>query len=212
MTSPRTTSRYFARSTPSLTSVSVYAASTASASISVTRPMRKIPSSPSMTSVGVFAVAPNRAVEERFVGLLVVLCQPAEIAGLRRGRGIGRDDLRDVVPALAALDVGERLVDRRPGGRDLFGGRRAGAAVGDGLDLDLPGVARLGGRGLLDEPCVDVGVGDRDALLGRELRLDPVVDDALERERQELLALLLDELRLERRPAPGSDDPRRPGC
>ena len=58
-------------------------------------------------------------------------------------------------------------------------------------------MARLGDRRLLHQLGIDVGLGDRDALLGREVGLDPVVDDLLERQRQDLLPLLIDELRLE---------------
>ena len=48
----------------------------------------------------------------------------------------------------------------------------------------------LGDRGLGEQPGVDVGVGDRDALLGREVGLELRVDDPLERDGGELLLLL----------------------
>ena len=41
----------------------------------------------------------------------------------------------------------------------------------------------LRGRRLLEEPGVDIGLGDGDALGRRQVRLDPAVDDALERDR-----------------------------
>ena len=68
--------------------------------------------------------------------------------------------------------------------------RRIGRDLG--RDLDDPGVARLGGGRLLEEPGVDVGIRDGDTLGRREVRLDAVVDDALERDREDLLTLLGD--------------------
>src|SRR4029079_10143001 len=51
--------------------------------------------------------------EEGLVVLGVILGDPAEVAGLRRGGAVGRGGPRDIVPGLATLDVGERLIDRR---------------------------------------------------------------------------------------------------
>jgi hypothetical protein len=66
----------------------------------------------------------------------------------------------------------------------------AGIGGDVGRDLDEPGVACLDGRRLLEEAGVDVGIGDRDALLVGEIGLDAVVDKPLEGDRDDLLALL----------------------
>ena len=65
---------------------------------------------------------------------------------LRRGRAVGRDRPGDLVPGLAALEVREGGVGLRLGGVLLGSGRLGGAGVGLGLDLDDPGVSRLGQR------------------------------------------------------------------
>ena len=55
-------------------------------------------------------------------------------------------------------------------------------------------MARRRGRRLLDQLGVDVGLGDRDTLLRREVRLDAVVDDSLERQPLDLLGLAGEDL------------------
>ena len=47
---------------------------------------------------------------------------------------------------------------------------------------------------VLDQLGVDVGLGDRDTLLRREVRLDAVVDDSLERQTLDLLGLAGEDL------------------
>ena len=164
--------------------------------MSVTRPIRKVPSAPSMTAVGVFDRGGEERRQERLIGRGVVLLDPAEIAALRRGRGIGRDALGDRLPVLAGLEVGEGRVGLGLG-RGLLRVRRHRRALVDcRSDRDLPGVALLGVRRLDDEPGVHVGVRDLDALGRGEACLDPGVDDPFEGEGGQLLLLLLDELRL----------------
>ena len=68
--------------------------------------------------------------QERLVGRACRRPRPAEVAALRRGRGIGRDGLGDVLPRLAALEVLERLLGLGLGGR-LLGVGRLGRAVVD---------------------------------------------------------------------------------
>ena len=149
-----------------------------------------------MTAVGVSAGGREHGVEVGLVGLRVVLLDPAEVAGLRRRRRVGRDGLGDLVPGLAALQVRERLIGLRLGGC-LLGGRRFDRAlVGLGLDLDDPGVTGLRDGGLGGQAGIDVRVGDRDALLGRELRLELRVDEPLEGDGGDLLLLLRDDLEL----------------
>ena len=95
--------------------------------------------------------------QEVLVGLLVVRLDPAEVAGLRRGRRIGRDGLGDVVPGLAALEVRERRVGLGLGVGLLGGGRlRRRRGRSTGLTSMTPGVAGLGRRRLLGQPRVDV--------------------------------------------------------
>ena len=70
-------------------------------------------------------------------------------------------------------------------------------------------MTRFLGRGLLEELGVDVLVADAHAFLAGQAGLDPVVDDALERARHQILALLIDELGLQlglaRGQLPGGD-------
>ena len=136
----------------------------------------------------------ERGLEEGFVERAVLGQDPAEIAALVASRHIGRDALGDVLPLRSALDVRAGVVCRGPCLGDL-GRRRLDRAVADRRrDLDGPQVARRRGRRLLDQLGVDVGVADRDALLGREVRLDPVVDDPLERKAVDLVGLVGEDL------------------
>ena len=121
---------------------------------------------------------------------------PAEVAGLRRGRGIGRDGLGDVLPRLAALEVLERGVGLGLGVRLLGRGRRDVGEVDDRLDLDQPGVTLLGRRGFLGQSRVDLVGRDADALGDGELGLQRRVDEPFERDRRQLVALLGDGLLL----------------
>ena len=139
-----------------------------------------MPSAPSTTAVGVLAGGREDRVDERLVAAGVVLLDPAEVAGLRRGGRVGRDDLGDVVPGLAGLEVREGRVGLGLGGGLLGLGRRGRAGVGRGGDLDDPGVAGLGRGRLRHQPGVDVGGGGGDPCLGRELRLELRVDEPLE--------------------------------
>ena len=136
---------------------------------------------------------------ERLVECPALGQDPAEVARLGRRRRVGGRGLGHVVPRLPALDVRERGLRLGPGRRLRGVARREIAELDDRLDLDDPGVARLGDGGLHGEPGVDLLGGDRaDPLLGRELGLDPAVDDPLERDRGEVLPLLLDDLLLRR--------------
>ena len=130
--------------------------STADGAISVERPIRKIPSAPSTTVGRGVDRGREERLQERLVGLGVIGLDPAEVAGLRRGRGIGRDRLGDVLPGLAALDVLERLLGLGLGVGLLRVGRPDGAGVGGRGDLDDPGVALLRGGRLLGQAGVDV--------------------------------------------------------
>ena len=136
----------------------------------------------------------ERGVQEALVEGAVLGENPAEIAALVASRDVGRDALCDVLPLGAALDVRARVVRLRACFCDLGRRRLQRAVAHRRLDLDGPQVARRRGRRLLDQLGVDVGVGDRDTLLGREVRLDAVVDDALERQPLDLLALAGEEL------------------
>ena len=142
------------------------------------------------------ARCPEQRGDEGLVELTLVLLDPSEVAGLRRGRAVGRDRPGDLVPGLAALEVREGGVGLGLGGFLLGSGRLGGAGVGLGLDLDDPGVSRLGQRGFGDQAGVDIGVGVGDAFLGRKGCLELRVDDPLECDRGDLLLLLGDELEL----------------
>ena len=130
----------------------------------------------------------EESLEEGLVGLRVIGLDPAEVARLRCGGGIGRHGLGDVLPGLAALDVLERLLRLGLGVGLLRVGRADGAGVGGGRDLDDPRVALFRGGRLLREAGVDVLLGDGDALVGGQLRLELGVDQPLERGRRQLLA------------------------
>ena len=135
--------------------------------------------------------------QEGLIRLTVVRVQPAQVAALGRRGGVRGDRLGDLVPGLAALDVAQRLLRDRLGGRDL-GGRWFHRASTDGRgDLDDPGVSRLTGGRLLDESRIKVRVRDGDTFLGRDVGLDPVIDQALQGDPHDLLALLLDDLALD---------------
>ena len=132
--------------------------------------------------------------EQAFVERAVLGQNPPEIAALVAGRDIGRDALGHVLPLGSALDVRAGVIRLRPCLGDL-GRRRLERAVAHcRRDLDGPQVARRRGRRLLDQLGVDVGVADRDTLRGREVRLDAIVDDALERQALDLLGLAGEDL------------------
>ena len=149
-----------------------------------------------MTAVGVLAAAAKRAVRSASSVWLSSACNQPRSPACGAVAGVRRDDLGHVVPGLAALEVAQRLIGLGLGGRLLGLGRlgRAGAHLWG--DLDHPGVALLGRGRFLGELSVDVGIGDDDALGRRKVRLDPVVDEPLQRHRLDLLLLLLDDLRL----------------
>ncbi len=79
-------------------------------------------------------------------------------------------------------------VGDRPGRGPLLGRRHQGARVELRSDLDDPGVTPLRRRRLLEELGVDVGRRGRDPLLGGEPGLEPAVDQALEGQRRQLVA------------------------
>ncbi len=172
----------------------IWAASVASstgATISVTRPMRKLPSAPSTTAGRSILLGRQQSREERGVeGRILV--DEAEVAGLLLAR-IGGHGLGDGLPVLAGLQVGERLVGLGPGGGDGLLGRLRRAVGQLGRHLDHPRTAELGRRGLLGERGVDVGGRDGHALGDGQLGLDGAVDELLERERVDLLQALVEE-------------------
>ena len=139
----------------------------------------------------------EQGLQEGRVAGLVLGRQPAEVAGLLGGGVVGGDGPGDVLPGRAATQVGEGLVGDGPRRRDGLGRRLQGPGLGHGLDLDDPPVAGLGGRGFLEQARIDVGLGDGQALRGRQAGLDLVVDDPLQGDGHDLLALLVDDLVLE---------------
>ena len=136
----------------------------------------------------------ERGIDEALIERGVLGQHPPEIAALVASRDVGRDALGDVLPLGPALDVRARVVCFRPCLGDLGHRRLERAIAHRRLDLDGPQVARRRGRRLLDQLGVDVGLGDRDTLLGREVRLDAVVDDSLERQPLDLLGLAGEDL------------------
>ena len=160
-----------------------------------TRPIRKMPSSPSMTAVGVFGRGGEDGLHERLV-VPVVLGLAAS-----RGRrpaaavvGVGRHGLGDVLPRLPALEVLERGLGlglgARPSGPRSARSRRDRSA---GCDLDHPDVPRSRASSPRRASRASTSARCRaDAFADGELGLEPGVDDPLERDLGELLALLVD--------------------
>ena len=107
---------------------------------------------------------------------------PAEVAAARL-RGVGRDRLGDVLERLAALDRREGVVGGLLRG-GLLGVRRVRLARVTAGSTAISQAWRCSLRVLLlEDPLIDLGVGDRDARLGGELGLDLGVDQLLEHDR-----------------------------
>ena len=164
-----------------------------SAAISVTRPIRKMPSSPSMTSVMPFASAlksgrltrPSSSRRSRPI-------QPRSPPWSRVATSV------ETLLATSSQDLPPLM--SRSASSAFFFASAFWASVGSGAPSSTagstamhPDVARFRGRRLLDALGVDVCVGDRDALVGRELRLDAVVDDPLERKVARICWALVDQ-------------------
>ena len=134
----------------------------------------------------------HQGIHERRVEGRVLVDEPevaALVPRLVRGHCLG-----DVLPGLAGLEVGERLLGRGPrlGLARCVGG--AGAFGDRGLDGDHPRVAELGCRRLLGEARVDVRIGHRHALFRGELLHDPAVDQLLEGDGGALLLALVEDV------------------
>ena len=153
--------------------------------------MRKIPSPPSTTAVGVLTGAAKSAFRKASSARVSSACDPAEVAGLRGCRGIGRDRLGDVLPGLAALDVLERRVGLGLG-VGLLGRGRSRSRRGRSTGLtSMTQAWRCSGvvASMVSRASMSSGVAVTPSPAA-SLRLELGVDQPLERDRRQLLALL----------------------
>ncbi len=124
--------------------------------------------------------------QECFIRLGVVSLPPADVAALRGTRRVGRNGLGDVFPGGPGRQVGQRGVSLGLGGVDLGLGRFECSRIGDRLDLDHPEMPLLRRRRVLGESGVDLLGRRGDAFVGGKLRLEPRIDESLERDRLDL--------------------------
>ena len=158
--------------------------------------MRKIPSSPSMTAVGVSTSAAKSAslnASSSWLDSAWIQPRSPPCAAVEASVETVFATSSQVLPPPMSRNAASIFV------------RAAAicAAVGSVASASTSGATSItqawrvsGVVASLSEPGVDIGLGDGDALGGREVLLDAAVDDALQRDRGQLLGLLLDELRL----------------